>query len=281
MSAKHWCFTINNYTDEEYMNLLTLGSGIPSEQIKYLIIGKERGESGTPHLQGYICLVKKKRLNPVKKIVGARAHLEVARGSPAQNVQYCSKEGDFVSFGHVPDGQGGHGSTDVFADVKELAETGNLDAIRERHYGTYLRYQSAIKRDIARYGRSKRDGAPEVLIYWGPTGTGKSRKAYEENPDAYWKPYGTKWFDSYDRESCVIIDEFVGWLPITLCLRLCDRYPLNVETKGGSVNFVASRIIFTSNLPMEEWWPNARPEHLAAFKRRVTEIIEFKQVNEG
>lgn len=272
MSAKHWCFTINNYTEDEFTQLVTLGESIPSPQIKYLIIGKEQGEQGTPHLQGYIALVKKKRLNPVKALVGQRAHLEVARGSPSQNIEYCSKEGQHVSWGEVPHGQG---SGDVMASIKELAETGNLDAIREQHYGHYLRYQNSILRDITRYGRSNRDAAPIVEIYWGPTGTGKSRKAFEENPGAYWKPYGNKWFDNYDGQPWVVIDEFVGWLPITMCLRLCDRYPVNVETKGGSVNFVATKIIFTSNLPMEEWWPNARQEHIDAFRRRVTTIVHM------
>lgn len=44
--AKHWCFTINNYTVEE-----TTPNPI---QFTYLVIGKEVGENNTPHLQGIL-----------------------------------------------------------------------------------------------------------------------------------------------------------------------------------------------------------------------------------
>jgi len=42
--AKHWCFTINNYTAEE--------ATPDTSQFFYLVIGKEVGENNTPHLQG-------------------------------------------------------------------------------------------------------------------------------------------------------------------------------------------------------------------------------------
>jgi len=86
--AKHWCFTINNYEEDEIDRLSKL---IETPSVRYLVFQQEEGESGTPHIQGYICLAGKQRLSGVKKLVGDRAHCEVARGSPQQNRSYCTK----------------------------------------------------------------------------------------------------------------------------------------------------------------------------------------------
>ena len=63
-----------------------------------MIIGREVGQEGTPHLQGYVIMEKKTTLVEMKKLF-PRAHLEVAKGSPEQNKIYCSKDGKFQEFG--------------------------------------------------------------------------------------------------------------------------------------------------------------------------------------
>ena len=57
------------------------------------------------------------------------------------------------------------------------------------------------------------------------------------------KPPNSKWWDNYAQEDVVIIDESYGWLPYCEMLRLLDRYPCQVETKGGSVNFAPTEKI--------------------------------------
>lgn len=42
-----FCFTLNNWTQEEYEDLT-------SRQVKWMVIGKEVGDNGTPHLQGCV-----------------------------------------------------------------------------------------------------------------------------------------------------------------------------------------------------------------------------------
>lgn len=113
-----------------------------------------------------------------------------------------------------------------------------------------------------------------VDVYWGPTGTGKTRKAFEECPQAYWKEKGD-WWDGYTGEESVIWDEFANDIPITSLLRVLDRYPLRVPIKGGFIQFQAKRIILTSNIPFDEWYPNAKDEHKAALRRRVTNLVHF------
>lgn len=89
--ARNWIFTLNNYTPQDYHQLSTT-------ECTYLIIGKEVGQNGTPHLQGYIQFKKKLRLTALKKI-NQKAHWEKARGTPQENKDYCSKEGDFIEKG--------------------------------------------------------------------------------------------------------------------------------------------------------------------------------------
>ena len=65
---------------------------------KYLVYGREIGENGTPHLQGHVKFINKKRFGPAKAALHATAHIEVARDVVA-SVTYCKKDGDWVEFG--------------------------------------------------------------------------------------------------------------------------------------------------------------------------------------
>lgn len=102
-AAKRWCITINNYTQQEYEEL----SASASDLYSYLIIAKETGESGTPHLQCFGILSNKRRLRQVKQLPGlSRAHLEVSQGTPKQASDYCKKDNDYEEYGELPKSQG-------------------------------------------------------------------------------------------------------------------------------------------------------------------------------
>ncbi|AXH74221.1 MAG: putative viral replication protein [Cressdnaviricota sp.] len=89
-----WVFTLNNYTDNEYDKLI---EDLNSSTDRY-IVGKEVGEEGTPHLQGYAQFKNKIRLTGLKKI-NDRIHWEKCKGSEEDNAKYCSKEGKAVAKG--------------------------------------------------------------------------------------------------------------------------------------------------------------------------------------
>lgn len=90
--GRRWCLTLNNYTDEEFNNLV---SCLEQRNSKY-ILGKEIGENGTPHIQGYFEVKNPISFNSIKKI-NERIHLEKAKGNQKQNIEYCSKEENFVT----------------------------------------------------------------------------------------------------------------------------------------------------------------------------------------
>lgn len=84
--AKRWCFTLNNYTEDEISSIVpTINS-----KCAVAIVGKEVGENGTPHLQGYIEFKKKSR--PFTHFKLKRIHWEKCKGTREENVEYCSKE---------------------------------------------------------------------------------------------------------------------------------------------------------------------------------------------
>lgn len=85
--SRNWVFTLNNFTLEQEKILQDFG------YFSYIIYGHEIGEKGTPHLQGYFQLVKKLRMQTLKNKLGiAEIHLEAAKGSPEDNINYCKKE---------------------------------------------------------------------------------------------------------------------------------------------------------------------------------------------
>ena len=84
-----WCFTFNNYSKEDIEILVPEIDALA----KRGIIGREVGEWGTPHLQGYVEFKKKCR---PKNLFDERIHWEKAKGGPRANYEYCSKDGNVI-----------------------------------------------------------------------------------------------------------------------------------------------------------------------------------------
>lgn len=109
--AKRWVFTLNNYTDTEKDEvdqfLRTEFGGEGANALSYAAYGKEIGDSGTPHLQGFLMFEGRRTLRQCKALPGlGRAHFEVSRGTPAQAATYCKKDGDYVELGELQDPKG-------------------------------------------------------------------------------------------------------------------------------------------------------------------------------
>lgn len=133
--SKNWCFTLNNYTQVDVDRLSSLET---EPVVSYCIFGREVGESGTPHLQGFISLSQRKTLNWLVTTLG-QAHFSVAR-NVSKSIEYCKKEGSFTEIGPPPQtSQGQRSDLDAF---KEDVVLGNLDlrSIRELHSDIYAKY---------------------------------------------------------------------------------------------------------------------------------------------
>lgn len=161
--SKRWCFTLNNFSDNEFAILKQSLSSVAS----YAIIGRERGESGTPHLQGYVEFRERQRLAQCKKHA-ERAHWEPARGDAASNTTYCSKEeSDPWKIGEpaVHRGAAGGGANRERYDAAiQHAKDGNLllvdSDILLRCYGSLAR----ISNDFAWERAASGVRLPEIVL---------------------------------------------------------------------------------------------------------------------
>lgn len=263
-----WCYTINNPTASDEACVVAL-----VDQARYHIVGRETGDNGTPHLQGYVYMKMVCRLSKMAKLL-PRAHIEKAKGSAEQNREYCSKGGDFCEDGVMPMSQKRKGECgkEYWADVLHKAKKGKFEEIDPQIYVKFHRNLHAIAKDHAPMPADADDTTG--LWYYGPSGTGKSRAAREEFPGLFLKTCN-KWWDGYNGEDFVLIEDFDKKHGESLCYFLkiwADRYAFPAEIKGGKINLRPKKIIVTSNYHPSQIWKE--PEDLEPILRRFI-IKEF------
>lgn len=270
---KNWVFTLNHPVLPE---VTALNSLVETNLADFLVYQYEQGESGTLHLQGYIQFSQRRRLTSVKKING-RAHWEPRRGTHEEAYNYCTKSETRATIaGPGPYEYGvactGPGERSDLRALHAAVKAGkDMAAISEEFFEQFLRYRNGI-RDYILLHRGRREWQTAVFVYHGPPGTGKSSRAlHEAGPNAYWlrAPDSGRpcYWDGYDGQENVVIDEFYGWISIKSLCRLIDRYPYSVDQRGTSYPFLARRIWITSNKSPDEWYPNVGLP--AALQRRL------------
>lgn len=290
MTSRNWCFTVNNPDVTVPLEMAFCEQML--DQCAMIVCQMEMSQSQTPHLQGYLEVKVPCRMSKVKKWLPT-AHLEKRKGTRAQAILYCLKTetqitnpcvwyaGQWMQSNTILNEwkkqwenllTQGSGNTSTLklqlSEIKsKLAEgdSGIIECIADDYFDVWCRYYKAFEKYMLMKSKP-RNHVTEVHVLQGPTGTGKSKWAMDNYPKAYWKQR-SQWWDGYMNHEVVILDEFYGWLPYDTLLRICDRYPLMVETKGGQVNFVAKVIVITTNSVPNTWYKNV---YFPALARRVT-----------
>lgn len=281
--TRSWLFTLNNPT-----SLIVLDEDkVSALKILYLVYQKEVGAQGTPHLQGYVYFQNPVRMVGCKAALVALsddtakgAHLEVARGTAQQNRDYCTKvdtrvEGPF-EYGVIPK----QGSRSDLGAIKDLIDSGASEAdVAEQYFGQYVRYHNGFRQYRSVTAR-KRDWKTKVVVHYGSTGLGKTFRAHKLGGEKlYIKDCENKWWERYQGEEQVLLDEFDGaTLSINRFKQLGDRGAANVEVKGGSVSWCAKTLYITSNTAPGDWWPAAKSVDFEAVIRRVDEWWHFTPI---
>lgn len=270
--AKHarsrgWCFTLNNWTlDEE--------SAIKSIDCKYLVFGREKGDNGTPHLQGYIYFASARSFTSITKKL-PRAHVEKAEGTGAQNRDYCTKDGDYHEYGEVPlsEEDGGAIEKGRWETIKEHAVKGDLDAIEAKVYVQH--YRSLKQIAVDHMTRPPDLQAPCGIWYYGESGSGKTTAARMDHGSNYYLKGPTKWWDGYQHQPVVILDDLDPFhKALGYYVKMwADKWCFPAETKGSSAFIRPKTFIITSQYLPEGIWGDL--ETVLAVRRRFT-IIEVR-----
>lgn len=257
------------------------------------------GDTGYVHYQIYLEYQLHQRFSRVKTDFPT-AHIDIARGTRRQCYLYCTKDdtrlagpwtgGIDLSLG------GGQGSRSDLAEAKDSLDRGiSMAQFASDHFGSFIRYERNLRR-YHEYIQPRRDWKPHVIILWGPTGSGKSRHAFDRARAAssyYYKPRPSStgnWWDGYEGEHTVVIDDFRSrrWEYDEL-LQLLDRYPMRTAFKGGYVGQQAREFIITTTEHPHTWYPeeNHLPSDFVGptrmpgeLLRRVDHIIRFPEQEE-
>lgn len=292
--ARNWAFTLFDFSREDIAALST-----PNARIQYLCFSEETcPDSGRAHLQGYVSFKNPWRLQGIRAFFHewirdtCNPHLEAAKGSYAQNRAYIegpwtSKDGKkekplnetFIDWGTPPVGQGKRTDLDLVTDAIHAGASEYEIAVN--YSSQYVKFHGGIQKLLAKVS-PPRDFKTKVFWLWGPTGAGKTRFVMDNWQDVYVKNPENKWWDGYHGQETVLMDDFrfCKEIPLTVILRLFDRYPMTVEVKCGTTNFCPKRIFLTSPSSLNQMLSKTcyewiGEENTAQITRRITAEWEF------
>lgn len=293
--ARRFCFTLNNPTEENHHELSDCFYS--SGRVRFLLYQLERAPStGTEHIQAYIEFNTQMRFRAVLQLLPHGVCLLASRGSANDNIEYCSKPDSRIDGPYIYGTPSIHrqGRRSDLHDALDILSTSSSvqEACQRDEFGPcYVKFHKGLERWAAMRKipvypvsgiRKKR-----VVVLWGDTGTGKTYTAYqclrslypEEEP--FFAPCNSGlWFDGYTGQKGVLFDDFRGEadkMPVTLFLRLTDQYPLQVQVKGGFVNWTPETIYFTMNQNPASLYSNEIGATRNAVQRRLQEVSELKE----
>lgn len=252
---------------------------------EYLCICSESHQDGGEHRHVFL------RLRERRDVKGTDFDLEMQQPEgehwhgnyqvcrrPKEALEYVKKGDHWKEIGEQP-----FRTNMTKKEKNELLLECDLEACLEDGIISIWQYNSINKARnlyyLKKYGCQQRD-PPNVYWLWGPTGSGKTRYAVEQCGEKYWISHDEKWFDGYDGQEYVILDDVrAGSYMFNWLLRLLDRYPLQVPVKGGFVRWIPKVIYITAPEKPEKVFVNHETgepwDRIDQLLRRIIETIEF------
>jgi len=261
MSGRYWILTIPH---EHFTPYLPAGLNFVRGQLERGN-GNGHGGEGFLHWQLVAAWPKNVRLACVRRVFGP-FHAELTKSEAA--LDYVWKDDTRIDGTQFELGKPAFKRNNKrdWESIRDAAKLGDLEGIDAATYVTHYRTLRAIATDNLVAPAVERT----VHVFWGATGTGKSRRAWAEaGLTAYPKDPRTKFWCGYNGQAHVVVDEFRGGIDVGHLLRWLDRYPVIVEIKGGAVALKATHLWITSNLDPRLWYVDLDEETKAALMRRL------------
>ncbi len=267
LQSRNWCFT-----DFELSDWSKIYSG--NDDIRYICWGLETcPETKKKHYQGWIQVDKKKRLNGIKKLCQSKKiHVEACRGTEGDNEKYCQKDNKYTTIGEYKT----QGQRTDLEQLKIIVDKGGtLEDIANANFQAFIQYSRGFLEYKKIIDKRLRKGFRKVKVIhlYGSTGTGKTRKAMDREDVYKIQGDSMKWWDGYDGEKNLVIDEYDNQIPCTELLGILDGHQHRLEIKGSFTYANWTTVYITSNI--KKLHRNAKEDHIIALERRITEKIEM------
>ncbi len=281
-SRRFWVGTENHPEDSPLLGLE--GDATLPQGVSYCVWQLEKAATGKAHYQCYLELSRGRYVSWLKKVISPTAHWECRKGTAVEASVYCQKEDTRIRgpwiLGEPSKGAGTRTDLESFRDA--IKEGKRKRDLWDSHCGQMARYRHMYD-DLQRTKMPRRTVDLECGLLLGPTGTGKTRAVHDAWVDqGYWRMpvnNGTMWFDGYDGEARVLLDDFAGRMSkisLTMLLQILDRYPIQVPVKGSFTWWLPEDIVITSNVHPKDWYVwGDREEQYLALCRRITQITVF------
>lgn len=244
------------------------------------------------HLQGYIEYNAPRKFNAVLKELPQSAHLELARGNRASNIAYCSKPDSRVEGPWCDDilnSTKGQGHRSDLCEIGRQIVSGEIDEceLATERPDLYIKYPRGIRELFgisALRSKTHLRTSLNVQVIWGPAGTGKTRAAMADLHSTFLLDASnsdTLWFDGYQGETTLVVDDFYGWIRHGTLLRILDIYPYRCPLKGSHTYAAWTRVIITSNKHPSTWYERFPWRDDEPLKRRIHNIWEVQKTMFG
>lgn len=272
----------------------TLVENFPT--LKFFCMGDEMGTNYHTHI--YVVFTSRVRLSTVKKAFPC-AHIEEAKGTPQQNVDYILKGakwvgtekaetqipgtyeewGDFpTQAGHDPQWENLYRMIDEGMSPAEIIQYNNdylpdVDLIAKVRQMLIIEKNKAVRLDM------------HVVYIFGATGTGKTRGLVEAHGSELYRvtDYAHP-FDGYNYNSVIAFDEYHGQLPLPAMLDYLDIYPAELPSRYSNKFICYNLAYIVSNLPLEAIYEGYRTSgnsgDMNAYKawlRRIHEVWYYAE----
>lgn len=301
MTARNWCFTLFSFAEMDlFQDFPVWFSAENKKKTRYVVYQSETcPDTGREHFQGYAEFYAPITMSMVKKVFQCPSmHLERRKGTQQEARDYCMKDEsrtpgcEPIEWGVF--GKDSQGKRSDLSDALQVLKQDGLSTLLDTYPEVYVKFHKGIAQlqyDTTRIKYETTMREVESTVLYGPPGSGKTYAAIHscsEGNLTYFRllpptsKNGALWFDGYDNQQVIIVDEMKDWIPWAFLMNFMDQYPMMLPIKGGHRVAQFHYVIFTSNTHPKEWFPfYDKGMDWMALRRRISSIRYLQKTKTG